>query len=84
MSAWACSGVGGQAGSLTAPQTETAVRSASIGRASLGSARRAVITASGTGWQGSFASGFHSPVQSSSAIAAYEPAWTSSPMGYPR
>ena len=42
------------------------------------------MTASGTGWQGSLAAGFHSPVHRSSAMAAYDPPFTSSPMGYPR
>ena len=77
-------GVGGQPGLLTAPQAETAVRSASIGLV-VPAARAALPSPhpepAGTG---SLLSGFQSPVQSSSATAAYEPAWTSSPMGYPR
>ena len=68
----------------SAPQMATAVRSASIGLAVLGSARSAVSTAGETGSHGSFASGFQSPVQRSSATAAYDPPLTSSPMGYPR
>ena len=71
----------GHAGLVSAPQIATAVRSASIGFASLGSACSAVMTAGDTGWHGSFASGFQSPVHSSSATAAYDPPLTSSPMG---
>ncbi len=81
MSERACSAVAGQGGLCSAPHTETAVRSASIGLAVGGSARRAASTPSETGSQGSRAPGSHSPVQSSSATAAYEPARTSSPIG---
>ena len=77
----ACSGVGGQVIDSTEPQTDIDVRSASIGGVSGGSRRRAASTASGTGSQWNEASGFHSPVHSSSATAAYVPLATSSAIG---
>ena len=80
VSARACSGVGGQTSFWVAPQTETAVRSASIGPASRGSSRSAVRTAGGTGAGGSVASGCHSPVHSRSATWAYVPRSTSWPI----
>ena len=76
----ACSGVGGQVSFWVAPQTDTAVRRASMGPASRGSSRRAVRTAGGTGAGGSVAPGCHSPVQSRSATWAYVPRSTSWPI----
>ena len=66
----ACSTVGGQGRSCVAPQADTAVRSASIGLAAEGSARRTSMTAFGTGAVGSRWDGSQSPVHSRWAIEA--------------
>ena len=80
--AW--STVGGQVGFWTAPQAETAVRSASIGLVVGGRARRTVMTSGGTGAVASRAAGSHSPVHSRFATALYVPWSTMSPIRNPR
>ena len=63
----ACSGVGGQASFWAAPQTETAVRRASIGLGVAGQLAERGEDGAGTRRRWSSASGCHSPVQSRSA-----------------
>ena len=70
MSARACISVGGQSSTWVAPHTETAVRSASIGLAVRGNARRADITADGMRPVVMRAFGSQVPVQSRFATAA--------------
>ena len=72
--------VGGHSSCWVAPHTETAVRRASIGLAVRGRARRAVMTASGTGAVGRWWRGSHSPVQRRFATAGYVPCSTRSPI----
>jgi hypothetical protein len=80
VSARAWIAVGGQSSTCVAPQTETAVRRASIGFAVRGSARSVEMTADGTRPVVSRAFGSHSPVQRRFATDAYDPCATRSPI----
>ena len=80
VSARACSTVGGHGRSCVAPHADTAVRSASIGLASAGSARRTVEDRGRDGPVGSRWRGSHSPVHSRLATAGYVPRSTRSPI----